>query len=101
MFEVRIAPEAGADLRRLYAFRLESDFERHPDSAERMLEAIEHGFATLRRTPHTCRRCIADPRLRELIIGFGHTGYVALFHIEDDGVVNVLAVRHQREADYR
>jgi hypothetical protein len=38
--------------------------------------------------------------LRELLIPFGHSGYVALFEIEDASTVTVLAVRHLREDDY-
>lgn len=84
-------------MRRLYDFLLDKDLH----AAERMLDVIEHALGTLARSPHTCRRCVADPRLRELVIGFGHTGYVALFSISAVGEVDVLAVRHQREADYR
>jgi plasmid stabilization system protein ParE len=41
------------------------------------------------------------PELRELIIGFGESGYVALYrHEPDDDAVYVLAFRHQREAGY-
>jgi len=38
--------------------------------------------------------------LRELIIAFGRTGYVALFDIVDPTEVVVAAVRHQLEDDY-
>ncbi|MEO5670847.1 MAG: type II toxin-antitoxin system RelE/ParE family toxin, partial [Ramlibacter sp.] len=40
------------------------------------------------------------PRLREMIIPFGASGYVALFEIEDATTVTILAVRHHRENDY-
>jgi len=40
------------------------------------------------------------PFLRELIIPFGASGYVALFEIAEDQTVTILAVRHQRESDY-
>lgn len=96
MFEVRISPEAGEDIRRLYDFQLERDL----DVALCMLDAVEHGLKTLATAPHTCRRCATEPRLRELVIGFGHYGYVALFSIEPEGIVHVLAVRAQRESDY-
>jgi plasmid stabilization system protein ParE len=39
--------------------------------------------------------------LRELIISFGANGYVALFEIEEGQTVTILAVRHQREDDFR
>jgi hypothetical protein len=35
-----------------------------------------------------------------LIVPFGHSGYVALFEIEDATNVVVVAVRHQLEDDY-
>jgi hypothetical protein len=38
--------------------------------------------------------------IRELIIPFGSTGYVALFEIVDNGTVIIGAIRHQREDDY-
>ena len=38
--------------------------------------------------------------LRELIIPFGESGYVALFEIENRDTVTVLAARQQREEDY-
>jgi hypothetical protein len=37
--------------------------------------------------------------LRELIIPFGATGFVALFEISDSQTVVIAAVRHQRESD--
>jgi hypothetical protein len=40
-----------------------------------------------------------DPLERELVIPFGTTGDVALFHIESDRLVAVSAIRHQREDD--
>jgi hypothetical protein len=36
----------------------------------------------------------------ELLIPFGHSGYVALFDIENSATVTILAVRHQLEDDY-
>lgn len=38
--------------------------------------------------------------MREMMIGFGRAGYVALYEIESDEIVTVLAVRHQREDDF-
>jgi len=41
------------------------------------------------------------PDLRELVIAFGESGYVALYrHEPADDAVYVLAFRHQREAGY-
>ena len=42
-----------------------------------------------------------QPDLRELVIGFGDAGYVALYrYAENDQAVFVLAFRHQKEAGY-
>jgi ParE toxin of type II toxin-antitoxin system, parDE len=39
--------------------------------------------------------------LRELVIAFGDSGYVALYRYDrDDDAVYVLAFRHQREAGF-
>ena len=98
-YQVRITQEAREDLLRLYDFFLALDHEM----AERALGAIREGFRLLERFPFTCRKA-ADgqhgPRLRELVIPFGASGYVALFEIDDASSVTVLAVRHQREEDF-
>lgn len=103
LFTVRISPEARDDLQRLTRFLIDRITHSGGDDfgpVDRLFDALDRGWDLLSRTPHTCRRCTAEPRLRELVIGFGHTGLVALFSI-GDGWVDVLAVRHQREADYR
>lgn len=99
-YRVRFTREAEADLVRLYEFVLERDVTDWT-LAERALEAIRAGLATLERIPFTCRKATAgSPFLRELVIPFGVAGYVALFEIDNAETVTVLAVRHQRESDY-
>ena len=40
--------------------------------------------------------------LRELVIEFGATGYLALYRFEPSrNVVTILAIKHQREDDYK
>jgi plasmid stabilization system protein ParE len=96
-FTVRFTPEAREDLIRLYAFMLEQDLK----AAEAALEAIERGMAFLQEFPFSCRKAAPQtPFLRELLIPFGNSGYVALFEIENSQTVTILAVRHQREDDY-
>lgn len=101
-FSVRLTRGAEADLVRLFDFVLERELERDGDLslAEQALAAIRAGFATLKSSPFTCRKAGQSPFLRELIIPFGRTGYVALFEIESGSDVLILAVRHQREDDY-
>ena len=64
------------------------------------MDAITHGFAQLQANPFACRKVGVSALLRELVIGYGSQGYLALFEIMDDALVNILAVRHQCEDDY-
>ena len=96
-FRLRFTPEAKSDLVRLYAFLLEKDLH----AAEEALDAIRRGMDMLRRFPFSCRKAAPEtPFLRELLLSFGSSGYVALFEIEDDRTITVIAVRHQREDDF-
>lgn len=102
-FKVLLTREAEADLERLFDHALERELASDSgdlDLAERAIVAIRAGLATLQSSPFTCRKAAQSPFLRELIIPFGHTGYVALFEIADPDTVTVGAVRHQREDDY-
>lgn len=102
-FRVRLTREAQADLERLFDFVLERKLAREGGDlalAEQALEALRAGLATLQTSPFTCRKAGSSPFLRELIIPFGRSGYVALFEIEDPASVLIVAVRHQLEDDY-
>jgi plasmid stabilization system protein ParE len=99
-FRVRFTREAQADIDRLFDFILERD-GGDGTVAERALDAIGNGIALLETSPFSCRKASAgNAFLRELIVAFGTSGYVALFEIEDVATVTVLAVRHQREDDF-
>lgn len=96
-YQVRYTPAANNDLQRLFDFLLQQDLP----TARRALAAIRKSMELLESFPFTCRKAQADnPFLRELVISLGSSGYVALFEIENDTLVTVLAVRHQRESDY-
>lgn len=102
-FRVRLTREAEADLERLFDFELERELDRDGgdlELAEQALVAIRSGLATLKTSPFTCRKAGQSPFLRELIIAFGRSGYVALIEIESATEVVVVAVRHQLEDDY-
>lgn len=102
-YRVRLTREAAEDLERLFDFVLQRERQRHDgdlELAERALQAIEDGILSLRRSPFTCRKAGQSPFMRELVIAFGRSGYVALFEIVDSANVVVAAVRHQLEDDY-
>ncbi len=74
--------------------------ENNPRAAQRAGQAIEQHFALLEANADIGRP-LPETDLREMIIGFGNSGYVALYRADEDGsTVYVLAVRHQREAGY-
>jgi len=99
-FSVRFTVEAEDDLVRLYEFILDRD-GTDLALAERALEAIKQAIRSLEQSPFSYRKADAgNPFLRELVIPFGGSGYVALFEIDNAETVTILAVRHQREEDY-
>ncbi|HAX19576.1 MAG TPA: type II toxin-antitoxin system RelE/ParE family toxin [Hydrogenophaga sp.] len=100
-FAVRYSASARDDLIRLYQFLLDrASTVEDLDVAERALSAITSAVDSLGRSPFIYRKAGQSPFLRELLIPFGHSGYVALFEIEDASTVTILAVRHQLEDDF-
>ncbi|MBV2208988.1 MAG: type II toxin-antitoxin system RelE/ParE family toxin [Thermomonas sp.] len=97
MYRVQISGNAQDDLERLVVFLAEHDFS----AALRARESIEKAYTLLADFPMSCRRADSDhPLLRELLVPFGHAGYVLLFEITSKDTVTILAVRHQSEEDY-
>jgi plasmid stabilization system protein ParE len=71
----------------------------NPDAAVAAADAIASAIDTLAAHPLIGRRVEAD--LRELVISFGATGYIALYRfVVTLDQVRVLALRHQREIGY-
>lgn len=96
-FKVRYTSAAREDLKRLFGFLAERDLQ----AAQNALTAIAEAARLLQQFPFTCRKADEEnPFLRELLIPFGSAGYVALFEIENNDTVTIIAVRHQREDDY-
>ena len=101
-FEVRYTDGARDDLLRLFELQLGiartvEDLDRAQAAIDAIREAAERHLAN---GPLIYRKVGANPFLRELVIPFGASGYVALYEVAADRRVNVLAVRHQREDDY-
>lgn len=83
------------DLARVFQFLAEHDTEVAAASASAIRSAVE----MLAEHPYAGRR--VEREVRELVISFGRTGYVALYRfvpVKDE--VRVLALRHQRELDF-
>lgn len=96
-YRVRYTRAAREDLHRLFSFLAKRD----PQAARRARDAIVKAADFLAEFPFSCRKADDDsPFLRELLIPFGASGYVALYEIESPDTVTLLAIRHQREEDY-
>ncbi|MCC6473917.1 MAG: type II toxin-antitoxin system RelE/ParE family toxin [Burkholderiales bacterium] len=75
--------------------------EKNPLAARRAGQVIERQLALLEDNAGIGRPLPDLLELRELVIGFGDSGYVALYRYEPDhDAVYVLAFRHQKEAGY-
>jgi plasmid stabilization system protein ParE len=84
-----------ADIERAFKFLAERD----PGTAGNAAAAIRDAIETLSNHPLIGRPTTAD--LRELVISFGRTGYVALYwFLPEREEIWILAIRHQRELDY-
>lgn len=102
-YRVQFSAAADADLERLFDFALQRELDSESgdlDVPARAVQAIKDGVAFLRSSPFACRKVGTSPFVRELVITFGSSGYVALFEIVDDKTAVIGAVRHQREDDY-
>ncbi len=102
-YQVVFSRTADEDLERLFGFALQRALESDSGDLtlpERALEAIKHGIVFLSTSPFACRKAGDSPFVRELVIPFGSSGYVALFEVVDDKRVIIGAIRHQREDDY-
>ena len=80
--------------------------DRSSHSGPIVVPSVAVPFILMQRTQHLAflrsRAAPVRERLRELVISYGRTGYVALYRVAARGDrVEILAIRHQREAGYR
>lgn len=73
--------------------------DKNPDAALQAVAAIQSAVDTLAAHPLIGRR--VEGELRELVISYGQTGYLALYrHVIAHDEVRILAIRHQRELGF-
>lgn len=98
MPHVRLSARAQSDLSRLHAFLIEKD----ANAAKRAVLAVREAFIPLQRSPMIDRPVEDHDDLRELVIDFGTSGHLAMYRFERAlDAVTILAVKHQREDDYK
>lgn len=74
---------------------------KDPAAARRAAQTIERQLLQLETTPDIGRPFSEMPSIRELLIAFGDSGYVALYrHEANADTVYILAFRHQKEVGY-
>ncbi len=96
MARVELAPEVGDDFDRIFDHVATHDLEH----AAGRIGAIVQALDVLESNPLIGRPAPGDKR--ELIIGQGLRGYVALYrYVAEIDTVFVLAVRSQRKGGYR
>ncbi len=95
MSQVIFSPSAIRDLERLREFlRL-----KNPAAAKRASAAMIKMILLLEHQPLIGRPCEDfGTGYRELIIGFGDSGYLATYRYLDN-TVTILTIRHQKESD--
>jgi plasmid stabilization system protein ParE len=91
------AGEALADLERIFEF----NFARDPATALDHIGKVRSAVLVLETHPEIGRP-VPGSTLRELVISYGKSGYVALYEYSPgEHLLRVAAIRHQREAGYR
>ncbi len=96
MSQVIFAPKVRADFDRIFDFL----FEYAPDSAATRIEDIIAAIDILQTSPMIGRPIAFGQR--ELVIATGKSGYLALYRYDPaQDTAFVLAVRSQRERDYK
>ena len=74
---------------------------KNPDASQRAAQAIKQRLQILMDHPEAGRLINPETGLREWLIPFGASGYVALYQlIPKRDLILILAFRHQREAGY-
>ena len=102
-YQVIYSREAVEDLEQLFDHVLDRELHSPTgdlDIAARAITAVQQACQLLVHSPFSCRKAGDSAFVRELIITFGGSGYVALFEIRDAQQVIIGAIRHQNESDY-
>jgi plasmid stabilization system protein ParE len=74
--------------------------EKNPAAALDAVTAIQTAVDNLAAHPLIGRRL--EGELRELVVSYGHTGYIALYRfVVPQNEVRILPIRHQRELGFQ
>ncbi|MFY9261479.1 MAG: type II toxin-antitoxin system RelE/ParE family toxin [Gallionella sp.] len=62
--------------------------------------AIVKSIKKLPLMPEAHKPVLSHPNIRDLIIDFGATGYIARYHYERGSNITILRIRHQKEIGF-
>ena len=98
MPRVVLSAQAQSDLQRLHEVLAIKD----RPTANRAIQTIRNSFKTLTYAPAIYRPALDDPSLREMVINFGASGYVALYEFDvTTQTSTIYAIKHQLEQNYK
>lgn len=85
------------DLQRVYDFLS----EKNEDAAIEAFKTIRQAAIFLENFPGAGRPATdLDPEHREIVVPFGVSGYVFVYEVNENQEILILALKHQKEADY-
>lgn len=100
MSAIELAPEIAQDVSRILAHLAQFEVQAADQRVLDIVAALVAALDILENSPLIGRPTAND--LRELVIGRGSRGYVALYrYVSEIDTVFILAIRSQREAGYR
>ena len=96
MPSVKYSAQAISDLQRLHDFLATQD----KDVAKRAIAVIRDALKKIAVTPERFRPEEGRIYLREAIIDFGSSGYIARFRHLPNGDILIARIKHQKEDDF-
>lgn len=97
MPSVKYSSQAIADLKRLHDFLATQD----PDVAKRAVSVIRNALEKVAFMPERFRPVEEKLYVREAVIDFGNSGYIARFRHLPNGDVTIARIKHQKESDFQ
>ncbi|ULJ59386.1 type II toxin-antitoxin system RelE/ParE family toxin [Wielerella bovis] len=93
----------------IYSPYLEEDLTRivdfmdrvSPETTPKLVNKIINSFSQLIDFPKLGALSPQFPELRRLVIHFGHSSYVALYHFDElNNMIEIMGIKHSRELSF-
>ena len=97
MPSIKYSQQAIADLQRLHVFLQTQD----KVVAQKAIAVIRDALDKIVIMPERFRPVVGKPKLREVIIDFGNSGYIARFRHLPNGDITIARIKHQKEDAFK